>query len=156
MKYSSQKVVLHPFTTNIIGFKPNGSPELLNVSFSHIFYNPNSKLNLDVLNGTSNLYFGSHGRFSASIHHLSLQPRRQKVVDFIFVSDNPDFRLYRYIEYLLATNRYYFKLTVKVRTIVYLMYISISFSSSIEQTCHFIVEGQFSTRYVPVKRFSYH
>ncbi|WOH00092.1 hypothetical protein DCAR_0519448 [Daucus carota subsp. sativus] len=30
MKYNSQKVVLHPFTANIIGFKPNGSREPLN------------------------------------------------------------------------------------------------------------------------------
>ena len=148
MKYNSQKVVLHPFTANIIGFKPNGSREPLNVSFSYLFYNPNSILNLDVLNGTADVYFGSHGRLSTSIHQLSLQPRQHKDVDFIF----PHFRLRRYVE------DYYFKLTVKVRTIVYFRYIPISVSSSIEQTCHLHIEGQFSIRSVPVpvKRFSCH
>ena len=84
MKYSSQKVVFHLFTANIIGFKTNGSHEPLNVSVSYLFYNPNSKLNLDVRNGTARLYFGLDEQLSSSIHHLSLQTRQQKVGIFLF------------------------------------------------------------------------
>ena len=143
MKYSSQKFVLHPFTANIISFKTNDSHEHLNVSFPYLFYNPNSKLNLDVLDGTVDLYFGFNGHLSASIRHLSLQPRQQKVVDFNFFTHNPNFRLDSYAEYFLATNRHYLRLTVKVRARVHFMHIPISFYGFSEQTCRLKVEGQF-------------
>ncbi|WOH13767.1 hypothetical protein DCAR_0933278 [Daucus carota subsp. sativus] len=151
IKLTSHKVVLKPSTANIISFNTNDSHGPINITYSYTFYNPNSELNLDVCDGTVALYFGLSSHLTTSFSDVSLLPHQQKIVDFNFSTKNPNFRLDSYTEHLLTTNRYYFKLTVKIRMRIYFVYFPLSFYSSKVYTCHFIVSGHPPTGSVPVK-----
>nr|XP_017228877.1 PREDICTED: uncharacterized protein LOC108204095 [Daucus carota subsp. sativus]XP_017228878.1 PREDICTED: uncharacterized protein LOC108204096 [Daucus carota subsp. sativus] len=155
IKLTSHKVVLQPSTANLISFSANNSHRPFNVTFSYSFYNPNYEYNLDVHDETvvlDSLLLPK--RLATSFRDLSLQPRQQKDVDFNFFTKNPDLRLDSDTERLSRNNRYFFKLTVKVRMRISLIYFPLSFYSSKVNTCQFRVEGQPPTGSVPIEKIS--
>lgn len=157
-KPTSSQLYLQPLTANIISFYTNDTAAAtpLNVTFTYLFYNPNSRLILDIRHGIADLDFGnSDGPIpSSNFRPLYLPPHGQTHVQLNFFAPHSKFRLDSYTNHIIANNKWYFEVSIKIRMRIYFLHLPFSSSQSVVQKCHIQVNGHPPTGSVPVETTS--